>query len=349
MGCGRVGSTLARSLEDRDHSVAVIDSNPDAFRRLGPSFNGTKVTGIDELGIDDAYDQVVTVISHDNPHWARFRSPQFLVGNEILRTLGINREDRAEFRFESVTGNEFSIPLVAAPIAEVSTVLYAPVEETGDTPLHLRNPGLNYWFAWIPERRLIYVKYNVCRDSPTEDFAAFTKRLFTLADRERPEKLVVDMRNNSGGSSAVINPLIDAIRARSWLDQPDRLFVITGPQTFSSAVLKALTFRRSTRATLVGEPTGGNANVYGEVRSFVLPKRRVTVWHSSKYFDIDASNPGAVVPDIHIETSSEDYFSNRDPVLEGILTGTNQTLSGDETAPRRHRAVARRPPPRVCR
>ena len=61
MGCGRVGSTLARSLEARDHSVAVIDTNPDAFRRLGASFNGTKVTGIgfdrdvlDVAGIDRA-------------------------------------------------------------------------------------------------------------------------------------------------------------------------------------------------------------------------------------------------------------------------------------------------------
>jgi trk system potassium uptake protein TrkA len=45
MGCGRVGSTLARSLEDRNHTVSVIDNNPDAFRRLGPSFNGEKVTG----------------------------------------------------------------------------------------------------------------------------------------------------------------------------------------------------------------------------------------------------------------------------------------------------------------
>jgi trk system potassium uptake protein TrkA len=61
MGCGRVGSTLARSLEDRDHTVAVIDSNPDAFRRLGPSFNGTKVTGmgfdqdvLDRAGIEKA-------------------------------------------------------------------------------------------------------------------------------------------------------------------------------------------------------------------------------------------------------------------------------------------------------
>src|ERR1700710_235841 len=51
MGCGRVGSTLARSLEDRNHTVSIIDSNPDAFRRLGPSFNGTKVTG---YGFDQA-------------------------------------------------------------------------------------------------------------------------------------------------------------------------------------------------------------------------------------------------------------------------------------------------------
>jgi trk system potassium uptake protein TrkA len=46
MGCGRVGSTLAHILEDRGHSVAVIDQDPDAFRRLGSSFKGKKITGI---------------------------------------------------------------------------------------------------------------------------------------------------------------------------------------------------------------------------------------------------------------------------------------------------------------
>ena len=45
MGCGRVGSTLARSLEQRNHTVSVIDSEPDSFRRLGQSFNGDKITG----------------------------------------------------------------------------------------------------------------------------------------------------------------------------------------------------------------------------------------------------------------------------------------------------------------
>ena len=46
MGCGRLGSTLAGNLESRGHSVAVIDQNSDAFRRLGSEFGGITVTGI---------------------------------------------------------------------------------------------------------------------------------------------------------------------------------------------------------------------------------------------------------------------------------------------------------------
>ncbi|MCW2787549.1 MAG: TrkA family potassium uptake protein [Marmoricola sp.] len=72
MGCGRVGSTLARSLEDRNHTVSVIDSNPDSFRRLGPSFNGLKVTGygFDQQVLTDAgiarADAFAAVSSGDN-------------------------------------------------------------------------------------------------------------------------------------------------------------------------------------------------------------------------------------------------------------------------------------------
>ncbi len=62
MGCGRVGSTLALSLESQGHDVAVIDSRSAAFRRLGSSFEGRRVTGLGfdrdtlrEAGIEDAY------------------------------------------------------------------------------------------------------------------------------------------------------------------------------------------------------------------------------------------------------------------------------------------------------
>ena len=72
MGCGRVGSTLARSLEDRNHTVSIIDSEPDAFRRLGPDFNGDKITGygfdqqvLEKAGIRRA-DAFAAVSSGDN-------------------------------------------------------------------------------------------------------------------------------------------------------------------------------------------------------------------------------------------------------------------------------------------
>ncbi|GAA1982607.1 potassium channel family protein [Kitasatospora viridis] len=61
MGCGRVGSALARALEKQGHSVAVVDQDPTAFRRLGAGFNGRRVTGVGfdqdtlrEAGIEEA-------------------------------------------------------------------------------------------------------------------------------------------------------------------------------------------------------------------------------------------------------------------------------------------------------
>ncbi|MGQ0479544.1 MAG: potassium channel family protein [Pseudonocardia sp.] len=46
MGCGRVGSSLAASLERQGHGVAVIDRDATAFRRLGADFRGDQVVGI---------------------------------------------------------------------------------------------------------------------------------------------------------------------------------------------------------------------------------------------------------------------------------------------------------------
>lgn len=72
MGCGRVGATLARELEQRDHTVSMVDSDPDAFRRLGPDFNGDTVTGygfdrevLEQAGIKRG-DAFAAVSSGDN-------------------------------------------------------------------------------------------------------------------------------------------------------------------------------------------------------------------------------------------------------------------------------------------
>jgi trk system potassium uptake protein TrkA len=45
LGCGRVGSTLAKQMSGEGHDVTVLDQTSDAFRRLGPKFRGQRLVG----------------------------------------------------------------------------------------------------------------------------------------------------------------------------------------------------------------------------------------------------------------------------------------------------------------
>jgi len=101
MGCGRVGSTLAHILEDQGHSVAVIDQDRDAFRKLGSLFKGKKVTGIGfdqnvliEAGIEHA-DAFAAVSSGDNSNIiaARVARETFGVDNVVARIYDIRRAE----------------------------------------------------------------------------------------------------------------------------------------------------------------------------------------------------------------------------------------------------------------
>nr|WP_296066123.1 TrkA family potassium uptake protein [uncultured Actinoplanes sp.] len=99
MGCGRLGSTLAQNLDARGHSVAVIDQNADAFRRLGAEFGGITVTGIGfdrdvmrAAGIERA-DAFAAVSSGDNSNIisARLARETFGVSRVVARIYDARR------------------------------------------------------------------------------------------------------------------------------------------------------------------------------------------------------------------------------------------------------------------
>ncbi|MEV0403952.1 TrkA family potassium uptake protein [Actinoallomurus sp. NPDC050550] len=101
MGCGRVGSTLAHILEDKGHTVAIIDQSPEAFRRLRGGFKGRRITGFGfdrdvlvEAGIEQA-SAFVAVSSGDNSNIisARVARETFGVENVVARIYDPRRAE----------------------------------------------------------------------------------------------------------------------------------------------------------------------------------------------------------------------------------------------------------------
>lgn len=89
VGCGRVGSSLARNLIEEGHTVSVIDRKKSAFERLGADFAGDTFAGIGfdrellvRAGIEKA-EAVAAVTNGDNSN--------ILVARVARETFGIDR------------------------------------------------------------------------------------------------------------------------------------------------------------------------------------------------------------------------------------------------------------------
>jgi trk system potassium uptake protein TrkA len=99
MGCGRVGSSLAASLDRLGHEVAVIDKDRQAFRRLSAEFSGRQVVGqgfhrevLVEAGVERAQ-AFAAVSSGDNSNIisARVARETFGIARVVARIYDAKR------------------------------------------------------------------------------------------------------------------------------------------------------------------------------------------------------------------------------------------------------------------
>ena len=93
VGCGRVGSGLGVDLVQQGHTVAIIDRNPKAFRRLPPGWPGTTIIGsgfdrddLDRAGAGRA-SSLAAVTSGDNTNilTARIARETYQIPNVVAR------------------------------------------------------------------------------------------------------------------------------------------------------------------------------------------------------------------------------------------------------------------------
>ena len=282
---------------------------------------GKRVTNIGATDTSAANIQVSTVISHENEMWVKAQAPSRFASPEILQALQVLPSvQNGAFVVENTNGPPLTININSVFANQTVNWVSLPDPSQVATPLYRQHPELNYWFDYVDASHTLYFQYNVCLNRTDLPFNQFLQQMQQFAATHQVDKFVIDLRNNTGGDSSILQPLISALSTDPNLNRSDRLFVIIGRLTISSGLLNAISLRQQTHATFVGEATGGKPNHFGEVGSFRLPNSRLLVTYAKKFFTTVSGDPSSLFPDTVVELSSADFFTGRDPVLENIFS-----------------------------
>lgn len=284
---------------------------------------GARVTAVGALPIDEAWARIAEIVPHENDAAVTANGPQHLETTWIPHALGFGDDrDHATFTVVTAAGEEKRLTL--GPDGGLS--LGKSGVEPKELPRWRRRRAEHYWFEWAPQEGLLYLQYNRCAEDPTRPFAALVEELAaavaaptTGGEAAVPvATFLVDLRNNGGGNSLVIQPLYQLLARRKALREKGVLFVAIGEQTFSSAMMNAVELRNGYGALLVGTPTGGKPRSYGEIKFLELQQSRLQVSYSTKFFELVADDAPSVLPDLPAPASFAHWQEGRDPALEAI-------------------------------
>lgn len=268
---------------------------------------GQTVDTICGLDFDGILALAGDMIGNDNEvHLTQSLLDNHLVFHEFYETIGLVEEGE-DITIALCDGRLVDIP--ALSFDEWAAMERKILQEAIPPTL---NPASPYSAMLLDDPEALLVNYHSCVDWPAMPMADFALRVEDLVRQEGFTKVIIDLRYNAGGDSSVIDPLVDALE-RIQDERGLEVYVLIGEDSFSSAILNALTLCERLGAILVGRPTGGNVSHFGELDSFVLPDTGLTCWYSTKWFDNGGKGP--LMPDIYAPRHIEDYRTGRDGAL----------------------------------
>lgn len=293
---------------------------------------GSKLVKINDIPIEKVMEKVNTLISHENQVQLKQSNPNLIINPTILKYFHIIENDTtAVFTFQKPNKEMEDVKIKAKHHRSIHYV--SAIKNMVEKPLYMKSNKW-FWHEYRFEDKLLYVQYNNCWDKNMEkqyrrypnlkideipDFEVFTDELISMIDKVEVEKLVIDLRNNGGGSSPMGTRLVKKLAAIKEINQKGKLFVIVGRETFSSAILNTVDFANETEAIFLGEPTKGKPNHYGEVQGLTLPNSKIIIGYSTKYFKYYEKDIESFVPDFIIEPTYEEWSTGKDPVLDAIV------------------------------
>lgn len=278
---------------------------------------GSEVLSLNGVPIHQILKKAERLVGYDNQVWFNQSVSQLLNIAEFYSYLGIaeNPSDPITLTIDHRTcQNVSSSSITPISITEFYqkefVTLYDNPSRTGSARVYYRTEFLD------TQEDILFIQYNVCASDPAFPVDVFIEETLALVSSKKPAKIIVDLRYNGGGDSSLFEPMIDGL-ATYQKTQGFSLDVLIGERTFSSALMNAVQLKQRSNATLVGTPTGGSVNHFGEVKSFILPHSGIPLQYSTKFFVMDKSHQGgSLQPDVFVAATVEDLLSGVDTVVQ---------------------------------
>ncbi len=252
----------------------IIDALPPYHDSIGK-----RVVSIGKATVDEAFELIQPTISADNDMSALAIAPIRMILAEELLALGITTNlNEPGFILEDESGQRSTLNLEPISISEYREWVY-PTEQTGRTvsvaydeitffsglpqresPLYLSHRSdESFWMTYLEDSNTLYIQYNFVHGaSGNQSISIFSNEVAETARTRKPQRVIVDLRHNPGGEIGASLSLERVIKETLEINQPGKLFVIIGRDTFSAASWFALRLARETNAIFVGEPMGAD-------------------------------------------------------------------------------------------
>ena len=286
---------------------------------------GGTVTHIGAQPIDQAFERLKQNMSHDNDMEFLHAGPGYIILTELLSCLGLSEDpNTAVFTIQKTDGTSTKQIFKGLDQPTYSKGPWATYAGQNNLPKRLsdKNRDKSYWYEYLEEEQTLYFHFRrVNNQKGQPSIGRFNRSLFEEIDRLKPEKLVIDLRQNNGGNYHLTKPIVQAITARDWLNQKGKVWVMTGRLTFSAASTMAIFMKQETNAILIGEPGRTHPNWADNNEYMSLPNSDYLIEYTTKVKVHWPERPDVdrVPVDVVMPPTFEAYKSGRDAALEHIL------------------------------
>lgn len=145
-----------------------------------------KLNGVENKTTNEIIKDFRKIIKSDNQSYFEIYFQNFINNPRILKGLKI---------IDSSTNANF---ILNQQKYLISSVQKHNVAEPISKLLRYRNND-KYWYEIIDDGNIIYFNYQDCSEQDNKPFNVFNDELFRDIDKHQPEKIILDLRNNSGG------------------------------------------------------------------------------------------------------------------------------------------------------